>query len=224
MSVQDVNLHCELGYFTLSTACEQQEKIEPNYVKVEYENCQSSQGHENDCSEDGFHILKAKYMKKDELEIDRVTLKKAWIYSWLFDDLREWENTEQLKFGLESDKLNKRIHTFKDRVVKLREQLAYLQTQTVSPLPIFTPVKVMCILTLVLSSLFGDSLKVLQQARDTSPLIATGCCLMINTRWRKMRKNLNIVFSTEYYPMNLQIGMPYFSTRSKSTVLQGIRS
>jgi hypothetical protein len=186
MSVCGV-IQCELGFSRLKTACEQREKYPPKSLKCEFENCHSSQGQEKDCSgEDLFRNLKAKYMMKDELEIGRVILNKSWMYSWLYDDLREWQNTEQLKFGLESDKLNRKIHPLKDRVLKLREQLAYLQTQTVSPLPIFPSIKVMCILTLVMYSLFGDSLKVLQLAHDTSPLIVLGCCLMIKTKGRKL--------------------------------------
>ncbi len=112
----------------------------------------------------GAHVyreLKKKFKVKTEREIDRVlNSNKEWMYSWLCIDLQEWGVTELLKFGLESRSLLCKTQPLKDRVLKCREQLAYIQTQTVSLhfcsyiLPIFLLTKLV-----IAYSLFGDCLK-----------------------------------------------------------------
>jgi hypothetical protein len=74
--------------------------------------------------------------RKLETEIDKTTQHPDWIYSWLYVDLQEYELTNKLKYGLESKKHYKRsLPSTADRVQKIRDKLAYLQTQTVSIAP-----------------------------------------------------------------------------------------
>ncbi len=75
--------------------------------------------------------LKQKFVAKMKGEMDRLTSNKMWMFSWLYIDLHEWEVAEQLKFGLEPRSLLGKMQNLKERVLKIREQLAYLQTQTV---------------------------------------------------------------------------------------------
>jgi hypothetical protein len=80
-----------------------------------------------------FERTKEKYEASMKSEIDKATTNPSWIYSWLYIDLQEFELTNKLKHGLESKNLQKMsLPTKADRVQKIRDRLAYLQTQTVS--------------------------------------------------------------------------------------------
>ncbi len=75
--------------------------------------------------------LREKYAKSIDSKIKKIT--DDWIYSWLYVDLQEFDLTNKLKYGLESKKHYKKSLPSKgDRVQKIRDKLAYLQTQTVS--------------------------------------------------------------------------------------------
>jgi hypothetical protein len=83
---------------------------------------------DNDDEAKIYNRLLEKYQKSNKHEIHRLTSNGEWIFSWLSVDLDEWERTESLKYGLWSRR--KFLH-IRDRILKIREQLAHLQTQTV---------------------------------------------------------------------------------------------
>ena len=100
-------------------------------------------------------LLSQKYTHSLGLAIERLTENKEWFKSWLFVDLREWERTERLQFGLENIKLE-RILPSRDRILKLREKLTDLQTQTVSSSLYSFYIQNGVVIVVPIFSLFGD--------------------------------------------------------------------
>jgi hypothetical protein len=76
--------------------------------------------------------LIAKYSEGIKLKIDQICENCDWIYSWLFIDLEEWGITNRFKHGIHSRSQKEIWPHPDDRILKIREKLAFLQTQMVN--------------------------------------------------------------------------------------------
>jgi hypothetical protein len=76
-------------------------------------------------------LLIEKYSKGINSTIDETCKTSNWIYSWLFLDLQEWDVTNRFKHGIHSRSQKEIWPPLDDRILKIREKLAFLQTRMV---------------------------------------------------------------------------------------------
>jgi hypothetical protein len=73
-----------------------------------------------------------KYGKGIEATIEETCATSNWIYSWLFVDLQEWDLTNRFKHGIHTRSQKEIWPPPDDRILRIREKLAFLQTQMVN--------------------------------------------------------------------------------------------